>query len=270
MCIFGKIFRRQIPTFCVYSVILAKIVGNSKKIPHKEVKILSINDGHRQRLKDRFQKEGLDHFEPHEVLELLLFYCIPRKDTKAVAKALLARFGSLNGVLSASAGDLKKVTGAGEGTAMFLNLLQHLQRYCDVSSIKEEVLLDIESCGRYMVPHFKNQKNEVVMLLCLDAKCKVLECYKVGEGSVNSAAVPIRRIVEMALGANATSVVLAHNHPSGLAFPSEEDKFTTRRLGRALWAVEIELTDHLVIADGDCVSLRQSGFYDPADCRVLI
>ena len=108
------------------------------------------------------------------------------------------------------------------------------------------------------------------MLLCLDAKCKVLECCKVGEGSVNSAAVPIRRIVEMALGANATSVVLAHNHPSGIALPSEEDQFTTRRLAKALWAVEIELVDHFVIADGDYVSLRQSGLYNPDDCKVLI
>ena len=227
------------------------------------------HEGHRQRLKKRFHNEGLDHFEPHEVLELLLFYCIPRKDTKGIAYALLKRFGDLPGVLNASAAELKKVPEVGENTAAFLNLIRQVQRYYDVSNVCDEILIDLEACGRYLVPQFKNQRNEVVMLLCLDAKCKVLECCKVGEGSVNSAAIPIRRIVEMALGANATSVVLAHNHPSGIAVPSEEDKVTTRHLGQALWSVEIELTDHIVVADGDYVSLRQSGFYDPADCRVL-
>ena len=110
----------------------------------------------------------------------------------------------------------------------------------------------------------------MVFLLCLDAKCKVLACKEVGEGSVNSAAVPIRRIVEMALGANASTVVLAHNHPSGVALPSEEDRFTTHRLAMALRAVEIELTDHLVFADGDYVSLVHSGYYDPQDYRILV
>ena len=111
---------------------------------------------------------------------------------------------------------------------------------------------------------------ETVFLLCLDAKCKVLGCKLVGEGSVNSAAVPIRRIVEMALGDNATSVVLAHNHPSGLALPSGEDIQTTRRLSLALRAVEIELVDHVVVADGDYVSLAQSGMYNPRECSTLI
>ncbi len=231
---------------------------------------MSNNEGHRQRLKKRFHNEGLDHFEPHEVLELVLFYCIPRKNTKPIAKALLERFGSVPGVLNAPAAELKKIPDVGEGVSAFLNLLRQLQRYYDVSSISDDILTDIDSCGRYLVPKFTNQRNEVVMLLCLDAKCKVLECCKVGEGSVNSASVPIRRIVEMALGANATSVVLAHNHPSGIALPSEEDQFTTRRLAKALWAVEIELVDHFVIADGDYVSLRQSGLYNPDDCKVLI
>ena len=231
---------------------------------------MSIHDGHRQRLRKRFHNEGLDNFEPHEVLELLLFYCIPRKDTKTIAKALLARFGSVPGVLNASVAELKKIPDVGEGAALFLQLLRQLQRYYDVSNAYDGILNDLDSCGRYMVPKFRNQRNEVVMLLCLDAKCKVLECCKVGEGSVNSAAVPIRRIVEMALGANATTVILAHNHPSGIALPSDEDKLTTRRLANALAAVEIELADHFVIADDDYVSMRLSGMYDPDDCRILV
>ena len=105
----------------------------------------------------------------------------------------------------------------------------------------------------------------MVYLLCLDAKCKVISCKLVGEGSVNSAGVPIRRIVEMALGEGATSVVLAHNHPSGIAIPSAEDRLTTMRLSRALSAVEITLVDHVVVADKDAVSMAASGWYDSKD-----
>ena len=101
--------------------------------------------------------------------------------------------------------------------------------------------------------------NETVFLLCLDAKCKVLACRKVGEGSVNSANVPIRRIVEIALATNATSVVLAHNHPSGIALPSDEDVATTYRVAEALRMVDIILVDHIVVADDDFVSMVHSG-----------
>jgi DNA repair protein RadC len=129
------------------------------------------------------------------------------------------------------------------------------------------ILSTVDACGKYLVPYFQSRRNETVFLLCLDAKCKVLCCKELGEGSVNSAAVPIRRIVEVALGANATSVVLAHNHPSGLAIPSGEDVQTTRRVAIALNAVEITLADHIVVADDDYVSLAQSGLYRPESCR---
>ncbi len=228
------------------------------------------HDGHRQRLRRRFQKEGLDNFEPHEVLELLLFYCIPRRDTKPIAYALLERFGTLPGVFNAAAAELKKVPDVGENVAVFLRLLLELQRYYDVENQPEEIMDSVEACGRYLLPKFRSQHNEVVYLLCLDSKCKVLDCCKVGEGSVNSASVPIRRIVQMALGANASTVILAHNHPSGIAIPSDEDRITTRRLALALQAVGIELFDHIVVADGDFVSLLQSGYYDPKDCCLII
>ena len=104
-----------------------------------------------------------------------------------------------------------------------------------------------------------------MFLLCLDAKCKMLCCKEVGEGSVNSASISVRRIVEIALAANATTVVLAHNHPSGLAIPSAEDVHTTERIAAALNAVEITLADHIVVADDDFVSMVQSGYYRPMD-----
>lgn len=230
---------------------------------------MSIHSGHRQRLKERFQKEGLDNFNELQVLELLLFYCIPRQDTNPTAHALLERFGSLAQVLEAPSSELLKVPGIGEATATFLPLMASLCRYYLVHRTASNVILNtIEQCGNYLLPFFCGRRNEVVYLLCLDAKCKVLSCKEVGEGSVNSASVPIRRIVERALADNATSVVLAHNHPSGMAVPSGEDQLTTRRLALSLSTVDIELVDHLVIADDDFVSLRQSGWYHPDDCAL--
>ena len=230
---------------------------------------MSIHDGHRQRLRNRFRAEGLDHFEEHQVLELLLYYVIPRKDTNPIAHALLARFGSLSQVLEAQPEELAKVPGMGESAATFLSLTTAVGRYYLINrTMQETILPTIEKCGQYLVPYFYGRRNETVFLLCLDAKCKVLCCKEMGEGSVNSAGVPIRRIVETALGVNATSVILAHNHPSGFAVPSGEDVQTTRRVALALDAVEIGLVDHIVIADDDFVSLAQSGLYHPDKCRL--
>ncbi len=232
---------------------------------------MSIHDGHRQRVKDRFCKEGLDHFEEHQVLELLLFYCIPRVDTNPIAHALLERFGSFAQVMEASVEELEKVPGIGHNAAVFLSLVTATGRYYQVNSAARHVkLYTVEECGKYLMPFFYGRRNEMVYLLCLDAKGKVLCCKQVGEGSVNSAGVPIRRIVEMALGANATSVVLAHNHPSGLAVPSDADIQTTRRVAAALAAVEIELVDHIIVADDDYVSMVQSGCYRAEECCAMV
>ena len=230
---------------------------------------MSIHDGHRQRLRNRFLNEGLDNFEQLQVLELLLFYCIPRQDTNPIAHRLLNHFGSLAQVLEATPEELKKVEGVGDAVATFLALVTSVGRYYNVKRAENlQILFSLEDCGRYLVPQFYGRRNETVFILCMDAKCKVLCCKEVGEGSVNSAAVPIRRIVEMALGANATSVVIAHNHPSGVAVPSSDDIQTTRRLAMALSAVEITLIDHMVVADDDFVSMRQSGVYNPEHCQV--
>ena len=185
---------------------------------------MSVHSGHRQRLRSRFLREGLDNFEEVNALELLLFYCIPRKDTNELAHALLSHFGSFHQVMDATPEELMAVPGIGEGTATFLPLISAACRYYRVNQANDGLALDsIEKCGDFLVNYFHSRKNETVILLCLDAKCKVLCCKKIGEGSINSASVPIRRVVEIALGNNAVSVVLAHNHPGGLAIPSPGD-----------------------------------------------
>lgn len=230
---------------------------------------MSMHEGHRARVKRRFREEGLDHFEPHQVLELLLFYAVPQRDTNPLAHELIERFGSLAQVLEATPEELEKVPGVKEHVSTFLSLVRDVGRYYLVDrAMREEILDDTEKCGKYLIPFFVGRRNETVFLLCLDAKCKVLGCKEVGEGSVNSAGVPIRKIVEMALAANATTVVLAHNHPSGVAIPSPEDIQTTHRVSAALSLVEVTLVDHVVVADGDFVSMAQSGMFRPGEDQV--
>ena len=222
---------------------------------------MSIHDGHRARVKARFLREGLDNFSDFQILEFLLFYVIPRKDTNPIAHALIDHFGSLPQVLEAPVEELCKVPGISENAAMLLSLTPAVGRIYQIRRSEQVQILDkITKCGDYLKHFFFGRRNEMVYLLCLDAKCKPLCCRKVGEGSVNSANVPVRRVVEIALSANATSVVLAHNHPSGLAIPSADDIATTRRLASALAAVEVHLVDHIVVADNDYVSMVQSGY----------
>ncbi len=212
-------------------------------------------------MKERFLREGLDHFSDIQVLELMLFYTVPRRDTNPLAHSLLDHFGSLAQVLDAPVEELMKVKGISESSAMFLHLITEVGRYYLIDRATQATILPtIEKCAKYMVPFFHGRRNETIFLLCLDAKCKVLCCREIGEGSVNSASISIRRIVETALGVNATTVMLAHNHPSGVAVPSAEDIQATCRIAAALKNVEVHLADHIVVSDGDYVSMVQSGY----------
>lgn len=223
---------------------------------------MTIHDGHRQRLKDRFLREGLDNFDDLYVLELLLYYCIARKDTNPIAHALLDHFGSLTAVFEATTEEMQKVPGIGKEAATFLSLIPQVGRYYQIKRADPgQILSTLNQCGNYLVPYFYGREHETVFLLCLDAKCKVLGCKLVGVGSVNSASIPIRRVVEIALNTNATTVILAHNHPSGMAMPSDDDVQTTLRVAKAMDAVEITLADHIIVADSDFVSMAQSGVY---------
>ena len=216
---------------------------------------------HRKRLKTRFLENGLDSFTDIQALELLLFFAIPQGDTNPLAHGLLNHFGSLSQVLDADVEELKKVSGIGDHAATLLRLVPELSRYYQVDCAKRtEVLTSLDACGAYLVSRFFGRMVEMVFLLCLDAKCKVLCCREIGEGSVNAASISVRKVVETALSANATTVVLAHNHPSGVALPSAEDVQTTRRIAAALKAVDVTLIDHIVVAEGDFISMAQSGY----------
>ena len=220
----------------------------------------SIHKDHRARMKKRFREYGLDSFTEIQVLELLLFYVIPRKDTNPIAHRLLQQFGSFAQVMDAPIEELEKVEGIGKEAALLLKLIPAVGKYYMVNYANQDIILDtLEKCGRYLQNYFIGSRVEKIYLLCLDAKCKVLCCREIGEGSVNSAGISTRKVVETALAAGASSVVLAHNHPSGIALPSAEDLQTTRRIAMALQSVDIPLVDHIIVADQDHVSLASSG-----------
>ena len=222
---------------------------------------MGIHDGHREKMRRRFLSGGLEHFADHEALELLLFYAIPRRDTNPIAHELMNRYGSLSAVLSAPVEDLKKVDGIGESAAVLLKLAPHIchkARLADAA--KQEVVLNTSArAGTYLLEYFANEKNETIYRLCLDRKGKVLSCKRLGEGNIGSAALDIRRMMENAILSNASAVVLAHNHPSGVALPSPEDFAATDRAKAALETIGVVLSDHIIVADGTFVSMADSG-----------
>ena len=222
---------------------------------------MGTHDGHRARMKARFVRCGLDNFDDHSVLELLLFYAVPRRDVNELAHALLDHFGTLDAVFEASCEDMMRVPGVGENVATLLTLIPQVGRRYQMAKRRQQTILrSSEDAGNYLVPLYLYERTEVVYLLCLDAKCKALCCVPVHRGSITVASISVRKIVQTALNQNAASVVLAHNHPSGYALPSQEDLDTTRTLQTALQSVGIVLADHIIVADDDYVSLADDGY----------
>jgi len=221
---------------------------------------MGIHDGHRSRMKKQFLDNGLDSFDDHKVLELLLFYALPRGDTNPTAHELINRFGSIAAVFDAPAEELARVPGLGDNAVSLIKLIPELgRRYAVTRTSMDNILDTTEKAGAFLIPHFYGEREETVYMVCLDGKRKVINCKMLGRGSVNSANVSIRKIVETALLYNATSVILAHNHTSGIALPSREDEYATLKAAEALRAVDVILTDHIIVAEDDFVSLADNG-----------
>lgn len=220
----------------------------------------NLHVGHRERMKQRFLNHGLDTFDDHTVLELLLFYSQPRKDTNPLAHMVLDHFGSLEAVFEAKEEELRQIKGLGENSVVLLKLIPQIsRRYMMEKYTNDNILDSAEIAGAYFVPRFMYERTEVVYIACLDAKHRVVCCKEIGRGVVNYAEVSIRRIVEIALGNNAAGVIVAHNHTSGIALPSDEDKLSTNQIKRALRLVGIELIDHIIVGGDDFVSMAESG-----------
>lgn len=220
---------------------------------------MGIHSGHRERMKRRFLEHGADNFDDHQLLELFLFYCKPQVDTNPLAHQLLNTFGSLAGVFDAAYQDLLAVPGVGEHVATAIRLMPQLMRRYEISrATPRDVVHNPDDLGKLLCPYFFGAQNETIYMLSLDAKGQVLSCDLLGQGMLHSVSLSCRKVVEVALANRAYAVILAHNHTSGIAIPSDEDVVSTQMLYDLLQSLDIRLLDHLVIADGDYTSMCSS------------
>ena len=219
--------------------------------------------GHRRRLRERFLKSGLAGFAEHEVVEMILTMAIPLRDVKEPAKALLARFGNLRGVMDAPRSELQAVAGVGEVAATALHVIRAVATlYLQQASEDEpEVLSDPRRLSDFWRMRIGALKHEVFAVAYLDSAGRLLRdgVETLQEGTIDRAAVYPRRVAAAALRREAAAIVLAHNHPNGLLQPSEHDKLITRAIVLAAETVGLRVVDHLIVAAQDTFSFRKEG-----------
>ena len=219
-----------------------------------------IHEGHRARVKARYLEEGLDSYEDHQVLELLLFYCIPMKDTNELAHDMLKEFGTLAGLFEADPRDICIRSGVSETTAILISLIPPMsRRYLKGKWGEKPILNSSSKAGDYAVSLFTGRTYEVFYVICLDSQNRVNYADMVHEGTINEAPVYPRLIVETALRHQANSVILAHNHPGGSLLPSTADTEVTKRITTALDAIAIKVVDHIIVAGEKYTSFAEKG-----------
>lgn len=221
----------------------------------------NLHAGHRSRLRARFLNEGLDAFEDHQVLELLLIFAIPRRDANELAHLLLRRYGSLSAVLEADPVDLAGTEGIGAAAATLVSLVPALTRRYSVGRARQarHTLTTTERAAEFVVPFMVGRTEEAFFVVCLDTQCRVIVPALIGDGLPDRAHVEPRKAVEVALRHKAHSVILAHNHPTGHAKPTTADHRVTQALVFAFGAIGIAVRDHLIVAGEDWYSFSRAG-----------
>jgi len=219
-----------------------------------------MHEGHRERVKKRFLNEGLDSFEDYQVLELLLFYAIPRKDTNELAHTLISKFGSLSAVFEADPADLANTVGISENSAVLLSLIPFLSRYYLKDKWgKNETIDSSIKAGKYLIDLFAGRNYEMFYLICLDVQNNIIHASLVHKGTINEVQIYPRIIVETALRHKANSVILAHNHPGSSIEISKADEEATKKIKLALNAISIQVMDHIIVANNRYVSFAEKG-----------
>jgi DNA repair protein RadC len=216
------------------------------------------NSGHRERLLERFEENGISALSDHEIIELLLTYVHARCDTKSIAKDLLKTFKTISGVVSAPSKQLQTIKGIGPKAAALFPLVKELMSCCLKEKYREQPLIahrkDVEEHLRF---HFGLMREEYVAALYLDNAHRVLNAEIISEGTVNQCVVYPRAVIERAFRNGAASIILAHNHPGGSTTPSEADWEITKRLFDVGNLLDIPLLDHIIIAKETAFSLRE-------------
>lgn len=218
-----------------------------------------IHEGHRQRMLEKFLKNGLGAFSDHEVLEVLLFFAIPRKNTNELGHRLMQRFGSLCEVFQAPFEQLRKVEGIGFRAAVLIKFVYALFGRFQEDRVKvsrySAKLTSRERVGEYFVPQFIGETDEVLLAAYLDGTGRVIKCVECGRGSRDRVLTDVYKIVKNAMLCDAHGVALAHNHPNGKADPSQSDIDMTKKLRGQLEELRIQLIDHCVVAGDRFVSV---------------
>jgi DNA repair protein RadC len=223
----------------------------------------TVHSGHRARLKQSFKEGDASLLSDHKLLELLLFYSVSRRDTNETAHLLINEFGSLDAVFKASHNALLNVKGVGYQTALLIKIIDAINDkiHIDLAS-KENKPMTCEDMKRYLTAFYRSKIYETIVVLSCDNKRRIKKVSIVGEGAVNSTDINSRKIVEAVINANASYIVLAHNHPNGAPEPSLADVDATRSLVVMLRKLDVGVFDHIIIgADGDAFSMREHDRY---------
>ncbi|MDR2908882.1 MAG: hypothetical protein LBU86_03235 [Oscillospiraceae bacterium] len=223
---------------------------------------MSSHSGHRDRVKKEFRDSGLDHFPDHKVLEMLLYYAIPRADTNETGHALISRFGSLSGVFDAPLSMLKETVGVGLEAATYIKYISGvIRRYMDDYTSLHNIINDPESAKDYMRHKFLCESRECAYVACMANNGRVIFCDRVGEGTGVQVSIIPAEIVRLALRCDAVRAVLAHNHPGGICNPSSHDLRTTSIVFDELRRVGIELIDHIIVAPDGVYSMVENSMF---------
>ena len=216
--------------------------------------------GHRQRIKEKYEKSGIDGWLDYEVLELALSYAIPRKDTKPIAKELISRFKTINGVLDSDIKELRTINGISNHTALFLNLLKDIAiLYLEKGLHNKDLLSSPQVVYDYLKASLKGAVDEEFKTLFLDSRNQLIAIETLKTGTVNRSVVYPRKIVERALYNHAAGVIIAHNHPAGTLQPSQDDSTITNAVKTALETIDIVLLDHIIIGGNGYFSFKANG-----------
>lgn len=212
---------------------------------------MSVHQGHRSRVVDKFLTQGLDTFNEHQALELLLFYAVPRCDTNQLSHTIIDTFGSLGNAMDAPVEELIKVPGVGRHTASLIKLIPQMARHYELSKLQDGVVLNSrERAGEYCVKLLTGYARETLFMICMDSSNRVIAAEKLAGGTVSEASVSQRTVAEQALKHGATRVILTHNHPAGTLVPSVSDRSMTRSISDMLSMLGVELLDHIIVGRG--------------------
>lgn len=229
----------------------------------------NLHEGHRNRLKTRFLESGLDSFQPHNILELLLFYSIPRKDTNDIAHELIEKFGSLSAVFDANIEDLVQVNYITENSATLIKLIPAISRaYLMDKSAHIKKISNADIVKEYLHSLYYGEKNEIVYVLFLNNNMDLLGHQKIHEGSVNSSYIDARKVMEHIVKLNASMIIIAHNHPNGSALPSMNDIETTGQLMTIFQPFNIPIIEHFVVSEYECYPIIRNTGSLKANCEI--